>query len=65
MERAPQHTDHAAEAIEAIDRVLAAPPVSLDHALQQAVAHGRMTQTEATDCFDAYMAKCVAEGGVL
>lgn len=41
-------------AMHIIDEALAAPPVSLDEALKHAVAHGRMTETEATDCLAAY-----------
>lgn len=46
--------DHAALAIEAIDRVLAEPPVSIEEALRHAVARGRMSKDEAEECLEAY-----------
>jgi len=47
--------DHAKEALEAIDRELERPPVTIEEALQEAVAAGRMTQEEAAECLEAYL----------
>lgn len=50
-----EHIDHAELAIEAIDHVLAEPPITLEDALHEAVQAGRMTVDEAAECLDAYM----------
>lgn len=46
--------DHAQEAIEAIDRRLAEPPVSIDEALDYAIENGSMSIKEAEQCREAY-----------
>lgn len=46
--------DHAQEALDAIDRELARPPISVEDAVLEAVQNGRMTIDEANECIEAY-----------
>lgn len=47
--------DRISETIEAIDRALEQPPVSIEEALYDAVQKNRMTAEEADQCYAAYM----------
>lgn len=49
-----EHHDWIAETIAEIDRVLEAPPITIEDSINEAISKGRMTLQEGIDCLEAY-----------
>ena len=56
--------NHCNEAIEAIDRCLQRPPITIEDSLIEAMEQGRMSPAEAEECFLAYQ-KALHQGDPL